>query len=146
METPREDEAEGNDYDDDEFEDNGSVSNNSDGDKGANERDDSIELCPEQESTGPEQESTEQNVLIPREECSISIENSNRSISKKQKRKMFVHLPASTCVSAQPTASRVIDAKMWAQRRARDEERIINMKSTLMQTLSPPKPTPIAWR
>ena len=139
METPREDEAEGNDYDDDEFEDNGSVSNNSDGDKGANERDDSIEQCPEQEST-------EQNVLIPREECSISIENSNRSISKKQKRKMFVHLPASTCVSAQPTASRVIDAKMWAQRRARDEERITNMKSTLMQTLSPPKPTPIAWR
>ena len=69
-----------------------------------------------------------------------------QSISKRRKRRTFVALPASTSVSPQPMASRVIDAKMWEYRRAQDAERIANIKSTLIDTLSPPKPTPVGWR
>jgi hypothetical protein len=101
-----------------------------------------------------EQENNEQgyNESFEQEESSLQSTNfeigtcKTQSKSKRNKRKLYVHLPASTSISPQPMASRVIDAKMWEQRRAQELERIANVKSTLMQNLTPPKPTPIGWR
>ncbi len=119
---------EGYGYDDD-FEEHGSICSN-------NEKDDAegeINCSPDADTPADYAENSK------------SFSN-GRSKSKKQKKKLYVHLPASISVSGQPVASRVIDAKMWAQRRAQDAERIANMKSTLVEAVSPPKPIPVSWR
>ena len=115
-------------YDDD-FEEHASICSN-------NEKDDA-----EVDKNG----SSLEEISVFNVESSPSLANS-RSKSKKYKEKYFVHLPASTSVSGQPVASRVIDAKMWEQRRVQDAERIANMKSTLIAARSPPKPIPVSWR
>ncbi len=115
-------------YDDD-FEEHGSISSN-------NEKGD---------AEGKTNELSLAEVSVPNAESTPSLANS-RTKSKKYKERYFVHLPASTSVSGQPVASRVIDAKMWEQRRAQDAERIANMKSTLIAARSPPKPIPVSWR
>jgi hypothetical protein len=105
-------------------------------------------ICSNNENKIVEREENGSSLLcesVDNTERSLSLANS-RSKSKKSKKRYFVHLPATTSVSGQPVASRVIDAKMWEQRRAQDAERIANIKSTLIAARSPPKPIPVSWR